>query len=275
MEAVEFAWKNKYASIVLQSGEREDEEFIDYLNELLQKIRKLSDGKMGITLSVGEQKDEVYKKWFELGANRYLLRIEASNRAIYEKWHPNNPAHSYERRINCLKSLQQNGYQVGTGVMIGAPFQTVSDLADDLLFFKHFDIDMVGMGPYIEHHETPMIAFTQNLPSLKERFQSSLNMIAVLRLMMPDINIAASTAMQAIDPLGRERAIKIGANVIMPNISPSINRKDYLLYQNKPCTDEGAEECLDCLVSRIDLAGDEIAWDETGDSFHFRKKKKE
>ena len=278
LEAVKFAYNNKYASIVLQAGEREDDEFINFINDLLVDIAKICNGELGITLSVGEQKTEVYKKWFDLGANRYLLRIEASNKDLYEKLHPNNSKHSFDRRLACLKNLQKIGYQTGTGVMISSPYQILNDLADDLLFFKAFDIDMVGMGPFIEHEQTPLFKHCKELPSLNERFLTSLNMIAILRIMMPEINIAAATALQAIDPVGREKAIQLGANVIMPNITPSLNRKDYLLYENKPCTDEGADECLDCLVARIDMAGDEIAWGEQGNSLHYQnriKKRKE
>jgi biotin synthase len=272
LEAVDFAYKNKYASIVLQSGERHDKKFIDFIDNLLIQIKERYNGELGITLSVGEQNREVYQKWFDLGANRYLLRIEASNKELYEKLHPLDGKHSYERRLACLQYLKEIGSQNGTGVMIGSPFQKTEDLADDLLFFKEFDVDMIGMGPYIEHEETPLFKYSHELKPLKERFLTALNMIAILRIMMPDINIAAATALQAIDPIGREKALQIGANVIMPNITPSVNKKDYLLYQNKPCIDEGAEECLDCLVARVDMIGDSIAWGEFGNSLHYVKK---
>jgi len=156
--------------------------------------------------------------------------------------------------------------------MVGLPFQTYEDLADDLFFFKQFDIDMIGMGPFIEHSETPLYQYTPNLLPQVERFNLTLKMIAILRLMMKDINIAASTALQAIDPIGREKALKVGANVFMPNITPTIHRSHYQLYQNKPCIDESASDCTNCIEARIKLAGDKIAYGEWGDSKHFGKR---
>jgi len=153
--------------------------------------------------------------------------------------------------------------------MIGLPFQTAEHLADDLLFMKQLDIDMCGMGPYIEHEDTPLYQYKDSLMPLRERFILSLKMVAILRLMMPNINIAATTAMQTIDPAGREKAIKIGANIIMPNITPGMYRDEYSLYQNKPCTDEEPEDCVNCLEARIKLAGSEIAYGKWGDSLHF------
>ena len=173
--------------------------------------------------------------------------------------------------MNCLKILKETGYQTGTGVMIGLPGQTMADLADDLLNFKTMDIDMVGMGPFIEHSQTPLYELKDQLWPLNRRLEVALNMIAALRLLMPDINIAAATALQAIDPMGREKALRSGANVIMPNITPSENRKDYLLYENKPCTDEGAEDCSSCLNIRIGMADREIGLGQWGDSRHFKK----
>jgi biotin synthase len=156
--------------------------------------------------------------------------------------------------------------------MIGLPFQTISDLADDLIFFRDFDIDMAGMGPYIEHEDTPLYQYRNELLPLRERFLLSLKMVALLRIMMKDINIAATTAMQTIDPQGREKALLIGANVLMPNLTPVKYRQSYLLYQNKPCLDEEAGECKSCLEARIALAGDEIGFGEWGDSKHFKKR---
>lgn len=270
LDSVKFALENHYASVVLQSGELNSTAFTDRVENLLLKIRDLSNGEIRVTLSLGEQSEDTYTRWFNAGAHRYLLRIESSNPDLYRKIHPGNPIHDFNTRMKCLQILKQIGYQTGTGVMIGLPFQTTSDLAGDLLFFKQFDIDMVGMGPYIEHSDTPLFAYREQLLPLKDRFDLSLKMIAVLRLMMKDINIAATTALQTIDKAGREKALKIGANVMMPNITPGEYRNDYLLYQNKPCTDENAEDCKNCLEARIHIAGDEIAWDDWGDSRHYR-----
>jgi len=275
LSAAKFAYENKFASLVIQSGERSDEAFVSKIEHLLREIKTLSNNDLGITLSCGEQSTKTYERWKEAGAHRYLLRIETSNRELYSKLHPRNSLHDYNKRIKALKRLRETGYQVGTGVMIGLPFQTLEHLADDLLFFKELDIDMAGMGPFIEHQETPLFQYKDRLLSLKERFELSLNMVALLRLVMPDINIAATTALQAIDEQGREKALKVGANIIMPNLTPIKYREDYLLYKDKPCIDEEAEECQNCLVARIHMAGDEIGYGEWGDSLHYKQRQKQ
>jgi biotin synthase len=272
LEAAKYAWDNKFASLVIQSGERNDRKFIDTIERLLKEIHSMTEGNMHVTLSLGEQTEETYKRWFDAGAHRYLLRIEVSNPELYRKLHPNDKHHDYYERLEALKRLRKTGYQVGTGVMIGLPFQTISDLADDLIFFRDFDIDMAGMGPYIEHEDTPLYQFRNQLLPLRERFLLSLKMVALLRLMMKNINIAATTAMQTIDPQGREKALLVGANVLMPNLTPVKYRESYLLYQNKPCLDEEAEECRSCLEARIALAGDEVGYGEWGDSKHFEER---
>jgi biotin synthase len=157
--------------------------------------------------------------------------------------------------------------------MIGLPFQTIEDLAGDLLFMKEFDIDMCGMGPYIEHADTPLIKYSGELMPLRERFDLTLKMIAIIRIMMKDINIVAATALQAIDPIGREKAVKIGANIVMPNITPGKYRDSYKLYDNKPCTDDSAEDCQSCLEARISLADAEVIYGEWGDSSHYNTRR--
>lgn len=270
IEAARFASENNFGSIVLQSGENNSSAFIFRIERLIKEIRKLSNDQLGITLSLGEQEDEVYRSWFDAGAHRYLLRIETSSKELYKKLHPVD--HLFDYRLERLETLRKIGYQVGTGVMIGLPFQRVEQLADDLLFIKTFDVDMVGMGPYIEHAETPLYKFRHGLWDIQERFNMSLKMVAVLRLMLKDINIAATTALQAIDPLGREKAVKVGANIIMPNITPGKYRNDYSLYENKPCVDEEPGQCLGCLDARLSIADSEIGYGEWGDSKHFRKR---
>ena len=272
LEAAKYAYDNKFASIVIQSGERNGRKFIDSIEKLLKEIHRMSEGKLHVTLSLGEQTEKTYQRWFTAGAHRYLLRIEVSNPVLYSKLHPNDKHHDYNERLDALRRLRKVGYQVGTGVMIGLPFQTIPDLADDLIFFRDFDIDMAGMGPYIEHQDTPLYQFRNELLPLHERFLLSLKMVALLRIMMKDINIAATTAMQSIDPQGREKALLVGANVIMPNLTPVKYRQNYLLYENKPCLDENAEECNSCLEARIAMAGDEIGYGEWGDSKHFKKR---
>jgi biotin synthase len=275
LTAAQYAYDNKFGSIVIQAGERSDQSFIERIAGIVSRVKELSKGELGITLSLGEQTEDTYKLWYESGAHRYLLRIEVSNPELYTKFHPNDKKHDYQTRINSLHLLRKIGYQVGTGVMIGLPFQTIEDLADDLIFFREFDIDMIGMGPYIEHESTPLYQYKDQLISRTDRFYLSLKMVAILRIMMRDINIAATTAMQAIDPMGREKAIKVGANIIMPNLTPTKYREDYLLYEDKPCTDEDADECKKCLEARIHMAGGAIGYGEWGDSKHFDKRKKE
>lgn len=272
LEAAKYAWDNKFGSIVIQAGERSGKKFTDRIEKIIRKVKEMSNGELGITLSLGEQSLETYQRWYDAGAHRYLLRIEVSNPELYPKYHPQNITHDYKARFECLHMLRKAGYQVGSGVMIGLPFQTIEDMADDLLFFKHHDIDMVGMGPYIEHEDTPLFKFKDQLLPKTDRFYLSLKMVAVLRILMKDINIAATTAMQAIDPMGREKAIKVGANIIMPNLTPTKYRNDYLLYEDKPCTDEDAEECKRCLEARIHMAGAKVGYGEWGDSKHFKKR---
>ena len=274
LQAADFAWKNKYGSIALQSGELEGRAVTERIESLLFRIRDLSNGELGVTLSVGEQEPEVYQKWFDAGAHRYLLRIEATNESLYRKIHPDDSKHDFRRRLDCLKSLQDIGYMTGTGVMIGLPFQTLDDLAGDLIFMRDFDIDMCGMGPYIEHADTPLVVHAGKLLPLQERFDLTLKMIAIIRIMMKDINIVAATALQAIDPVGREKAVMVGANIIMPNITPGRYRDSYKLYENKPCTDDSADDCQNCLEARLSLTDSEIVYVEWGDSKHYEKRRK-
>ncbi len=262
IEAALYAYDHRYGSLVLQGGERTDRTFIKRIERLLRLINQKTNNGLGITLSLGEQTDDTYRRWFESGAHRYLLRIESSDPALYSKIHPQNALHSFENRLHCLRQLQKCGYKTGSGVMIGLPFQTPENLVNDLLFFRSMHIDMVGMGPYLEHSATPLYTQREQLLPLSERLRLSIHMIACLRLLMPDINIAATTALQSIDPWGREKAICAGANVIMPNISPSSNRKNYQLYQNKPVEEERNLQLLD---ARIRQCGCKIAFGQWGD----------
>lgn len=267
------ALENNYGSIAIQSGERTDKIFISKITRLLKEIKKISNGKLGITLSLGEQTLETYKEWFNAGAHRYLLRIETSNRALYAKIHPNNDLHNFDKRLETLHNIRKAGFQLGTGVMIGLPHQTIENLADDLLFLKALDVDMVGMGPYIEHFETPLIDVQYLLKTPQERLNLTLKMIASLRILMKDINIVAATALQAIDKMSREKAIQYGANILMPNITPGNFRNNYKLYPNKPCTDENTEDCNSCIDARMSMIGSQIGYNEWGDSRHFTKLK--
>lgn len=276
VESALWAYENRYGSIVLQSGERNDAEFISFIEETLREIKEKTDGKLGITISLGEQSEDTYRRWFDAGAHRYLLRIEESNRELYKTIHPDDPLHDYDARLNCIRTLQKVGFQTGTGVMIGLPGQTLLDLADDILFFKSLDVDMIGMGPYIVCDGTPLASKIPDFEAIKnEQFLLGLKMIAVTRIVLKDVNIASTTALQALQDDGRELGLKAGGNVIMPNITPLKYRHDYQLYEDKPCLDENAEISRDNLERRIRSIGEEIAYGEWGDPHHFFSKTKQ
>lgn len=258
----------EYGSLVLQSGEIESERHTVFIENLLRRITEMSGGKLGITLSLGEQSQETYARWRAAGAHRYLLRIESSNPKLYATLHPAD--HSFERRVDCLRLLRQCDYQVGSGVMSGLPGQTAEDLADDILFFRDMDLDMIGMGPYIPHHDTPLgkdIALTPAYAA--DHLRIGLNMISVTRLFLHDVNIASTTALQALADDGREQGILAGANIVMPNITDTEYRRSYQLYENKPCLDENSEQCRYCLARRLEKIGETVNWNERGDSPHY------
>ena len=261
-----------FGSVAIQSGERDDKVFTDSITRLVRGIKELSDGTLGITLSCGEQTESVYRQWFEAGAHRYLLRIESSNEELYYKIHPHDDRHDFRHRIECISTLQKLGYQTGTGVMVGLPFQTLDILADDLLFFEKMDVAMVGMGPFIPHPDTPLWQYRDQIPSADERLRLTFKMIAILRLMMPEINMVSATANQTISPKGRESGILAGANVIMPNLTPSGFRENYLIYPDKACVKDTAGQCKTCLDVRLAAIGHKILYNAWGDSLAFRKK---
>ncbi len=269
-----FAYENQYGSVTLQSGERTDEKFIDYVEKLIWEIKRITKGELGITLSLGEQDKNAYQRWFNAGAHRYLLRIETSNPTLYGKLHPQDDNHSWQKRVDCLRELGKIGYQVGTGVMIGSPGQTIEDLADDILFYEKIDADMIGMGPYIVHHDTPLgqTVMQANNYDKHQHMELSLKMIAITRLYLKDVNIAATTALQALNPVGRELGLKAGANILMPVLTVSQHRSKYMLYDNKPCIDDNAAQCRDCLAGRIAGIGETIGYAKWGDAKHYFKK---
>ncbi len=273
----QWAFENEYGSVTLQSGERTDKAFVDFCTTAIKEIKKLSEGKLGLTLSLGEQSEETYREWYEAGAHRYLLRIETTSPKLYGELHPNNDLHSFETRVNKIKTLKSIGYQVGTGVMIGLPNQTIEDLANDILFYKEMDIDMIGMGPYIVSTNTPtgQSVLANNGNSVEERnrrFLLGLKMIAVTRIFLKDVNIAATTALQGLNPLGREKGLKAGANILMPVITLPDYRAKYQLYDDKPCIDDTAEQCKACLSGRVRSVGDVVGLGEWGDSPHYNNK---
>lgn len=267
-----WCWEAQYGSAVLQSGERSDSEFVDMIERIIREIKLRTNGELGLTLCLGEQSEETYRRWFEAGAHRYLLRIESSNPELYAQLHPAD--HNYEERVECLRRLRRVGYQVGTGVMIGLPMQNLSHLADDVLFFKKMDVDMIGMGPFLYHSQTPLAKMrAQWHKSEEELLELGLKMIAITRMVLRDVNIAATTALQALKHNGRELGLQAGANVIMPNATDTKYREGYKLYENKPCTDENASMCRNCLSRRIEGIGETVGFGAWGDAPHFRNKK--
>ncbi len=267
-----WAFENEYGSAVIQSGERQDAAYIEMIERVLLRVKKETGGKLGITLSLGEQTEATYRRWREAGAHRYLLRIETTNPELYRQLHPED--HTLEIRKSCLALLKKTGWQVGTGVMMGLPNQTMDDLVNDILFMKEIDVDMVGMGPYIPHRNTPMGAKIP--PYSEEQKQDALTlglkMIAVTRIVLKDINIAAATALQALEHKGREMGLKCGANIIMPNVTETEFRPSYTLYDDKPCLDENSSMCRGCLSNRIKGIGETVGFNEWGDSPHYTKK---
>lgn len=269
LKSAKWAWEHNYASLALQSGERDDPEFIDFVEDILLAIREFSGDDLGITLSCGEQTEETYQRWRDVGAKRYLLRIETSNREFYQKLHRED--HFFDNRLECLKLLRKTGYQVGTGVMIGLPDQKAEYLADDIIFFKDWDIDMIGMGPWIPHKDTPL---GENHPEYDKEWllKMGIKMIALVRLYLKDVNIAATTALHALNPRGREMGLLAGANVIMPVITENEHRADYLLYDGKPVCDESAEDFRLSLDKSINELGETVAYGIQGNSLHWQKR---
>ena len=348
LQEAQFALDAGYGSIAIQGGERSDSAFIERITRLLYQIRRLQPGgssgantnNLGITLSLGEQSREVYREWKNAGASRYLLRIEASNRELYEKIHPGfaltssaqetthntqqpmpergaacseAQMHSYQRRVQALHDLKSEGYLLGSGIMIGLPFQTHAHLEEDLQFLKDLQVDMVGMGPYIPHKDTPLgqivnwwketpphvaaaelregalrgTAFLEepSLAALPEHLRQlalqprgdfwnlsnaelldlCIDMVARLRILMPHINIAATTALQVLHPDGREMALLAGANVIMPNMTESSLRGNYSLYEGKQGVADDAASTRDKLLENLARLEIPVGWNRPGD----------
>lgn len=238
-------WKLGFRTFVLQGGEDPAFSPEDIANIVRHIKTQFPD--CAVTLSCGEHSRAVYRLWRQAGADRYLLRHETAGEAHYRKLHP--PSMSLENRKQCLWNLKELGYQVGAGFMVGSPWQTAENLADDLLFLHDLQPDMVGIGPFLPHHETP---FAKEAPGTSEQ---TVYLLAILRLMFPAVLLPATTALGTIDPQGREKGMLAGANVVMPNLSPIAVRKKYLLYDNKACTGEEAAECLACLNRRMQSVG--------------------
>jgi biotin synthase len=325
--------ENGYGSLTLQSGERSDAAFVDFVEQAILRIKAESRSEnqpegLGITLCVGELDEASLRRLMTAGAHRYLLRVETTNPQLYAQLHPGADG-GLDQRVANLRLLKRLGFQVGTGVMIGLPGQTMADLAADLHFFYNEGVQMIGMGPYIPHQDTPLGAARFSAPGAENagggggrperqpggtrvepetaaavrprssaaaaaedagaggagargapplsgspdsllpdrvRFELGLAMVALARIMLPASNVAATTALQALHPFGRELGLDSGANILMPLVTPGRVRGQYQLYDGKPCVDDELDECRDCLAARVSRTRREVGYHAYGDS---------
>lgn len=244
-------YKLGFRTFVLQGGE--DPYFNDErMVEIITAIRKNFED-CAITLSIGEKSYDTYKKFYGAGADRYLLRHETADCDHYSKLHPENL--SAKARQQCLFDLKEIGFQVGSGFMVGSPYQTTENLIADLRFLQKLQPDMIGIGPFIHHNDTPFKDCNDGTLELTVR------LVAILRHLFPYALIPATTALGTISPNGREKGLKAGANVVMPNLSPKENRDKYLLYENKICIGEDLAMCRGCIDRRVESVGYKIVTD--------------
>lgn len=270
-----------YGSIAIQAGERRDEKWIAFIEQVLRRIHSLTVSEalpngLGVTLSLGEQTLETYKRWAEACGNstglRYLLRIESSNPELFRQLHctPGRNEKVLEHRYEALANLRCAGYQVGTGVMIGLPNQTLEDLKNDIRTFQRIDADMIGMGPYITSLGADMIK--DGMMPKKPLLRLAFNMIATTRLVLKDVNIATATALDTLDPNGRVGGIMHGCNVVMPNITPQATRASYQLYDNKAGTEVGAESNILMEKKIVEMTGRTLGLNRLGSSLHWMRR---
>ena len=249
-----------FRTFVLQGGE--DPYYSDeYLVELISEIKN-QHPECAVTLSIGERDKSSYLRLYSAGADRYLLRHETADKEHYRKLHPKNM--SFENRMKCLENLREIGYQVGCGMMVGSPFQTVDMLIEDLRFLQSFKPEMVGIGHFIPHHDTRFANEKSGSVEL------TLRLLSVIRLILPEVLLPSTTALGTLDAFGREKGLLAGANVVMPNLSPSNVRKKYLLYDNKICTGEESAACISCMQRRVNSVGYKIVT-ARGDHVLFNK----
>ena len=240
-----------YRTFVLQGGE--DPYYTDdRVCAIVAAIRERYPD-CAITLSIGEKPRESYQRFFDAGANRYLLRHETANAEHYAKLHPADMSRDNRRR--CLRDLKEIGYQVGSGFMVGSPYQTTENLIEDIRFLQELQPDMIGIGPYITHSATPFAAMPSGSAEL------TLRLLSILRLLFPYALLPSTTALGTILPNGRELGLQHGANVVMPNLSPTAVRKKYEIYENKICTGEESAQCRGCLEMRVKAAGYRVVTD--------------
>ena len=238
-----------YHTVVLQSGEAMHVRAA----RMAEVIRRIKERDLAVTLSLGERPREDYAAWREAGADRYLLRIETTDQALYEKL---DPGMSWANRDRCLHDLKDLGYEVGTGTLVGLPGQTLAMLARDILYYQAMDADMLGIGPLIPNQETPLGEAKPGDFNLTRR------MVSLLRLLLPEANIPATTAMETMVPRGREVILASGANVVMPNVTEGDYRRKYALYPGKICVADTPAQCRSCMGGRIQAMGRYIAGDK-------------
>lgn len=258
LSCCEVGYKLGFRTFVLQGGEDayfSDDVLVPLIKEIKEKYPDCA-----LTLSVGEREKDSYQKLFDAGADRYLLRHETADKEHYESLHPAEL--SFEHRMKCLWDLKEIGYQVGCGMMIGSPNQTVKHLIKDLRFLQEFKPEMVGIGPFIPHHDTPFADRETGSVDI------TLKLLSIIRIMLPEVLLPATTALGTADGLGREKGILAGANVVMPNLSPTDVRGKYLLYDNKICTGDEAAECIRCMTLRVQKVGYEVV-QKRGDHIRF------
>ena len=256
----DLGYKLGFRSFVLQGGE-DPYDTDDRIVSIIRRIKELHPD-AAVTLSIGERERESYLKFYEAGADRYLLRHETAAKEHYEMLHPSKM--SYENRMRCLRDLRDIGYQVGCGMMVGSPGQKIEYLMKDIRFLQEFHPEMVGIGPFIPHRDT---MYANEQPGTLEM---TLRLLSVIRLILPDVLLPATTALGTIDALGREKGLMAGANVVMPNLSPVDVRSKYLLYDNKICTGDEAAECIRCMTRRVARTGYQVV-ESRGDHISYKR----
>lgn len=259
MSACAEGYRLGYRTFVIQGGE--DDYFTDDKIVEMIKAIKLKYPDTRVTLSLGEKEAASYQRYYDAGADRYLLRHETASEALYNKLHPKM---SFNHRMACLENLKAIGYQVGAGFMVGVPGQTLEDLVGDLKYLKKLQPHMIGIGPFVPHKDTPFRAFESGTVELTE------TLLAIIRLLLPDVLLPATTSLGTIDNKGRERGLKAGGNVVMPNLSPMDVRDKYALYDGKICTGDEAAQCRKCIEGRINSIGYEVDM-SVGDNINWRR----
>ncbi len=252
LESVAVVKSYNIKTVVLQSGE-EDSIDPEFVSDMVKKIKSIFD--MSITLSCGEKDYKTYSQWKNAGADRYLLKIETSNKTLYEKFHKDM---SFENRVSCLKMLKELDYEVGSGIIVGLKGQSAEDLANDILFFKNMDFDMIGIGPFIPHPETPL------KEEKKGDLDMTLKMIALTRIITLNSHIPATTALGSLEKDYRLDGLKCGANVLMPNFTPIKYKKLYEIYPGKRCITEAQGACANCMEGMAKKVGRRIDYSKGG-----------